>query len=122
MHSRRNQRGGYLTSEQWFNPSQLQRATGPFDGAAPSAAPSGNWIRPPLLSTFHTGGARGKRSMRGGFSPIIMGGFIPNAQASIVPAALYSAYRTLSKKRKSVASRAKKLYKSLTRRRTRRMR
>lgn len=118
--TRRKQRGaGYQTSQQFFNPSVLPPTTGLLSSATPSSLPTSNWTRPPMMSTFQTGGSR--RAMSGGFSPSVMGGFIPNAQAAIVPAALYAAYHTLVRKRGAagLTKRAKKLYKSLTSRRRR---
>jgi hypothetical protein len=71
-----------------------------------STAPTPDAIRPVLNATFHNGGRRaatrrGRKALRGGFSPSVMAGFIPNAQAAIVPAALYLVYHTLVPKSKS---------------------
>jgi hypothetical protein len=67
-------------------------------------------VRPVLPATFQspllsgqTGGRRTRRSHRGGFSPSVMGGFIANAQAAIVPLALYAVYHTVVPKKGSVA-------------------
>jgi hypothetical protein len=92
----RKQRGsGYTTSQQFFDPSIRPPMAYPF-AAAPSTAPTAYEIRPVLASTFQTaGGRRTRRVQRAGFSPSIMGGFIPNAQAAIVPAVLYGAYHFL---------------------------
>ena len=96
--------GGYQTSQQYLNPSVLPPAAGAFAPVV-STAPTPDAIRPVLMSTFHTGGRRttrrGRKALRGGFSPSIMGGFIPNAQAAIVPAALYLVYHTMVPKSKS---------------------
>ena len=96
--TRRNRRqngAGYLTDQQFFNPSVLPPAAGMFAPVV-STAPTAEAIRPVLMSTFHTGGRRrrGTRKHRGGFVPSVMGGFIPNAQSAIVPAALYLVYHT----------------------------
>ncbi len=100
--TRKNHRGGgYGTSQQMFNPGVLPPTA---LIAAPSTAPTADAVRPVLLSTFQTGGTRSKRrSARGGFSPSVMGGFMANAQAAIVPLALYALYRTVAppKTRKS---------------------
>lgn len=103
--TRRNAKrgGGYQTSQQFFNPSVLPPAAGMFAPVV-STAPTADAIRPVLNSTFHTGGRRtrrGRKALRGGFSPSVMGGFIPNAQAAIVPAALYLVYHTMVPKSKS---------------------
>jgi hypothetical protein len=100
--TRKNHRGGgYGTSQQMFNPGVLPPTA---LIAAPSTAPTADAVRPVLLSTFQTGGTRSKRrGARGGFSPSVMGGFMANAQAAIVPLALYALYRTVAppKTRKS---------------------
>ena len=93
--------GGYLTDQQFFDPQALPPAT---ILPAPSTAPTfGGEIRPVLLATSVpalTGGRRrrdGKtrRATHGGFVPSVMGGFTANAQAAIVPAALYLVYHTM---------------------------
>jgi hypothetical protein len=97
--SRRLSGGGYLTDQQYFDPSFRQPTPGIFGSGAPlSTAPTANAIRPVLYATY--GGRRRntrrtRRALKGGFSPSVMGGFIPNAQAAIVPAALYLAYHTM---------------------------
>ncbi len=102
--TRRSHRGGYLTSQQFFDPDVLQRHT---DAPAVSTAPTDLAIRPVLNSTFKVGGrsrsTRGKR-VRGGFSPTIMGSFLKNAQDAIVPLALYSAYHLMPKKGRNIYS------------------
>ena len=98
--------GGYLTDQQYFDPTFRSPVPGIFGSGAPlSTAPTGDAIRPILYSTY-SGGSR-RRGLkrratrrrfpphRGGFSPSVMGGFIPNAQAAVVPAALYLAYHTI---------------------------
>lgn len=83
--------GGYQTSQQFFDP-QVLPPVAPLMATVPSSLPTGGETRPVLYSTFK-GGSR-RSAQRGGFSPSIMGGFIPNAQAAIVPAALYMVYHT----------------------------
>jgi hypothetical protein len=107
----RSHRGGYLTSQQFFDPDVLQRHT---DAPAVSTAPTDLAIRPVLNSTFKVGGnlrsrrsTRGKR-VRGGFSPTIMGSFLKNAQDAIVPLALYSAYHLMPKKGRNIYSLGKR--------------
>jgi hypothetical protein len=90
-HTRKAKRGGgVVTSQQFFNPQILPPST---IFSAPSSAPTYSEIRPVLASTFQTGGKT--RRLRGGFAPSIMGGFVANAQAAIVPLALYAVYHTL---------------------------
>lgn len=103
--SRRLSGGGYLTDQQYFDPSFRSPTAGIFGSGAPlSTAPTVNAIRPVLYATYGGSRRRGMKSrsmrgttrrLRGGFSPSVMGGFIPNAQAAIVPAALYLAYHTM---------------------------
>lgn len=96
--SRKNGRksgGGVLTSQQFFNPDVLPPST---IFPAPSSAPTYADIRPVLTSTFVPAQAGGKtrtRKYKGGFAPSIMGGFVANAQAAIVPLALYMVYHTM---------------------------
>lgn len=87
--TRKHRGGGYGTSQQMFNPAVLPPAT---MFAAPSSAPTGYEIRPVMPATFHAGGTR---KLRGGFSPSVMGGFLGNAKAAIVPLALYALYKTV---------------------------
>jgi hypothetical protein len=101
--SRRQNAGGYQTSQQFFNPDVLPPST---IFPAPSTAPTAYEIRPVLPATFKaSGGARGSRRVshrtRGGFSPSIMGPFVANAQAAIVPLALYGLYHKFVPKRSS---------------------
>jgi len=89
--------GGTLTDAQFFNPDNLAPAS---LFAAPSGAPTSTDIRPILMATSVptlTGGKRNTRrkSLRGGFVPSVMGSFTANAQAAIVPAALYLVYHTM---------------------------
>jgi hypothetical protein len=94
--TRKNKRGGgYQTSQQMFDPDVLPPAT---MFAAPSSAPTDAAVRPVLLATYNSplfGGSRKHRGAKGGFSPSVMGGFMANAQAAIVPLALYALYRTV---------------------------
>lgn len=100
--ARRQNAGGYQTSQQFFNPDVLPPST---VFPAPSTAPTAYEIRPVLPATFKAsgGGARGRtgRRTRGGFSPSIMGPFVANAQAAIVPLALYGLYHKFVPKRSS---------------------
>lgn len=94
------QRGcGYQTSQQFFNPATLPPTT--FFPAAVSTAPTVDAIRPVLTSTFQTGGKTRSSLKRGGFAPSVMGSFIANAQAAIVPLALYTVYHTTVPKQNS---------------------
>lgn len=102
--TRKNRRGGgYQTSQQMFDPDVLPPAT---MFAAPSSAPTDAAVRPVLLATYNSplmsggnslsrSGSRKHRGAKGGFSPSVMGGFMANAQAAIVPLALYALYRTV---------------------------
>jgi hypothetical protein len=110
--TRRSHRGGYLTSQQFFDPDVLQRHTDAASQSAVSTAPTDLAIHPVLNSTFKVGG-RGRRStrsrrVRGGFSPTIMGSFLKNAQDAIVPLALYSAYHLMPKKGRNIYSLGKR--------------
>ncbi len=101
--SRRQNAGGYQMSQQWFNPEVLPPST---IFPAPSTAPNAYEIRPVLSSTFKASGGsrrslRKGRATRGGFSPSIMGPFVANAQAAIVPLALYGLYHKFVPKRSS---------------------
>ena len=112
--------GGYQTSQQFFDPDVLP----PSSMMPPlSTAPIGNDIRPVLLATappseLMRGGARSRRGSRrrGGFSPSIMGSFLPNAQAAIVPAALYLIYNQFVPKSDRVAANMKKAFGGKSRR------
>ena len=119
--------GGYLTDQQYFDPDVL-----PPSSLMPplSSAPIGDDIRPVMISTapsseLMAGGARRRRTRRsrGGFAPSVMGSFIANAQAAIVPAALYFVYNQVAKPgSNSVATTLKKAFRGgrKTRRSTRR--
>ncbi len=102
--SRRQRAGGYQTSQQFFNPDVLPPST---IFPAPSTAPTAYEIRPVLNATFKASGGARRRSLRrgratrGGFSPSIMGPFVANAQAAIVPLALYGLYHKFVPKRSS---------------------
>jgi hypothetical protein len=105
--------GGYGTSQQFFDPAALPPST---MFPAVSAAPTYAEIRPVLQSTFQAGGSK-TRKHRGGFSPSIMGGFVANAQAAIVPAALYLVYHTMVPKKGSITSALGGMFKSRRNRR-----
>lgn len=101
--SARKQKGGQMTSQQFFDPDVLPPST---MFGAPSTAPTNAEIRPVLLSTFkadpvQVGGKKKTRRARGGFAPSVMGGFVANAQAAIVPLALYLVYHTMVPKKGS---------------------
>jgi hypothetical protein len=127
--------GGYLTDQQYFDPDVLP----PSSFMPPlTSLPTSTDIRPVMLSTapmsaLMAGGgalayrkrhARHRRSRtRGGFSPSIMGSFVANAQAAIVPAALYLVYNQVAKPgSNSVATTFKKAFRGgrKTRRHSRR--
>jgi hypothetical protein len=106
--------GGFQTSQQYFNPHMLPPGT---MLVAPSSAPTSADVRPILVSTGvpQMGGRRrGTRRSRGGFVPSIMGSFTSNAQAAIVPAALYLVYHTMVPK--NMGSKVGGLMKRFTRR------
>ncbi len=101
-------------SQQYFNPTVLPPTGGMFANV-PSSAPTPYEIRPVMYSTFgQSGGRRSTRRQRGGFSPSVMGGFIPNAQAAIVPAALYLVYHSFVPK----GAKGKGVFRSITRKAT----
>jgi serine/threonine protein kinase len=117
--SRRQHGAGYLTPAEFFGGPQQPSAG--WLSSTPSTAPTANIIRPVLQSTVpihQTGAGRRTRRLRGGFSPAVMGGFIPNAQAAIVPAALYLAYHQLVRKNgaKGVKNALQKTWKRFTKR------
>jgi len=107
--------GGFQTSQQYFNPQILPPGT---MMVAPSSAPTMADVRPILVSTGvpQLGGRRrrGTRRTRGGFVPSIMGSFTANAQAAVVPAALYLVYHTMVPK--NMGSKVGGLVKRFTRR------
>ncbi len=118
--TRRQSGAGYLTPAEFFGGPQQPAASGWWP--APSTAPTSTMVRQPLFATTQAGGSRRRRTLRklrGGFSPTVMGGFIPNAQAAIVPAALYLAYDQLVRKNgaKSMTKGLKKAWKKMTSRR-----
>ncbi len=96
--TRRRNGGGYQTSQQFFNPTVLPPTAGMFTPII-SSAPTANDVRPVMVSTFQAGAGRSTRRStrraRGGFSPSVMGSFVANAQAAIVPLALYTVYHTM---------------------------
>jgi hypothetical protein len=92
--------GGYLQDQQWFGDYMPPTSY----GAPLSTAATPDAIRPVLLAT--RGGSRKmnrKNLKRGGFVPSIMGPFAANAQAAIVPAALYMVYHTMVPKKLSAS-------------------
>lgn len=104
----RRRGGGYLMPQQWYNPDVKD----PVGFAAPlTTAASPDATRPVLVSTFLSpllgAGRRGKTrrgqrgGMRGGFSPSVMGSFAANAQAAIVPLALYGVYKMVVPEKKT---------------------
>jgi hypothetical protein len=112
--------GGYLTDQQYFNPDVLP----PSSMMPPlTSLPTSTDIRPVMLSTapmsaLMAGGARRRsRRSRGGFSPSVMGSFIANSQAAIVPAALYLVYNQFVPKSDSPAQRLQKAFGGKSRRR-----
>lgn len=94
--TRRAQRGaGYQTSQQWFDPKVLPPMT--LWPTSMTTASTADMVRPVLPATFvQTGGLRKARMTRkrGGFYPSVMGSFLANAQAAVVPLALYALYHT----------------------------
>ncbi len=101
--SNRKHGGGVQTPQQFFNPTAYAPAAGLLS-AVPTTAPNAYEIRPVLQSTFQAGGKRTRRARaHGGFSPSVMGGFVANAQAAIVPMALYAVYQTLVPKNKKAS-------------------
>jgi len=117
--------GGYLTDQQYFNPDVL-----PPSSLMPplTSLPTSTDIRPVMLSTapmsaLMAGGARRRtRRSRGGFSPSVMGSFIANAQAAIVPAALYLIYNQFVPKSDSPVVKLEKAFGGRKTRRSRRNR
>lgn len=108
--------GGYQMSQQWFDPAAYPASAGLLSTNM-TTAPTTNAVRPVLLSTFPAvtdapmvGGTRRRqrgRTMSGGFSPAIMGAFVENAQAAIVPLGLYLAYHTMVPKKDKVNRRSR---------------
>jgi hypothetical protein len=105
--------GGYLTDQQYFNPDVLP----PSSMMPPlTSLPTSTDIRPVMLATapmsaLMAGGARRRtRRARGGFSPSVMGSFISNAQAAIVPAALYLVYNQFVPKSNSPSAKLEKAF------------
>uniref|UniRef100_A0A6C0DSQ6 Uncharacterized protein n=1 Tax=viral metagenome TaxID=1070528 RepID=A0A6C0DSQ6_9ZZZZ len=101
--------GGYGTPGVYFNPDNQHPSS---NAAAPSSDPVPGWVRPPLSATEavspdaltapQSGGWRQTRrlinKMRGGFSPALMGSFVANAHAVVVPLALYGLYYLVAQK------------------------
>ncbi len=98
--TRRFRGAGYLTDAQYFG-GQLPPTASAFAPAL-TVMPTSTEVRPVMFSTFQnqSGGKtrRGERK-RGGFSPSLMGSFVANAQAAIVPLALYTVYHTMVPKK-----------------------
>jgi hypothetical protein len=102
-------------SQQWFDPAVYPPTAGLLNSTM-STAPTMNAVRPVLLSTFPASGQmvggtrKGKkgRKMTGGFSPAVMGAFVENAKAAIVPLGLYLAYHTMVPKKSNRNSRTRK--------------
>ena len=126
---RKNKRGGgYLTDQQYFNPDVLP----PSSMMPPlTSLPTSTDIRPVMLATapmsaLMAGGGNARRSRtrraRGGFSPSVMGSFIANAQAAIVPAALYLVYNQFVPKSNSPSAKLEKAFGGRKTRRNRRSR
>lgn len=120
--------GGYLTDQQYFDPDVL-----PPSSLMPplTSLPTSTDIRPVMLSTapmsaLMAGGARrrtrGGRKSRGGFYPSVMGSFLANAQAAIVPAALYLIYNQFVPKSDSPVVNLEKTFGGRKTRRSRRSR
>ncbi len=112
--TRRNrQRGaGYLQSQQWFDPKVLPPTT--LWPTTLTTAPTADMVRPVLTSTFQSGAGRKTRvnRKRGGFSPSVMGSFLANAQAAVVPLALYAVYHTMVPKTGSKSKGGKRMNKT----------
>lgn len=101
--------GGYMTSAQFFNTNALPPTTGFFTPVVTTASTDSN-IRPVLHSTFSQSGGNTRRRYRGGFVPSVMGGFLQNAQAAIVPAAMYMVYHTLVPKTDEGALKTRRMF------------
>ena len=85
--------GGYTMPYGYYNGPGFPVMVNPF-ASVPSTNATSSMIRPGLNQT---GGTRKK--LKGGFSPSVMGPFIPNAQAAIVPAVLYTIYHIIGPKK-----------------------
>lgn len=103
--TRKHRGGGYVTSQQYFDPDVFPPAT---LLPAPSTAANPENIRPILYATVPPSALmKGGRSRRlrksrrahGGFVPSVMGGFLANAEKAIVPLALYMVYHTFVPKK-----------------------
>jgi hypothetical protein len=102
-------------SQQWFDPAVYPPSAGLLSADVSTAA-TPNAVRPMLFSTFPTSGAmvggtrrgRGRATMSGGFSPAIMGAFVENAKAVVVPLGLYLAYHTMVPKKDARKARTRK--------------
>jgi hypothetical protein len=96
--------GGTQSPADFFNANYHQPSS---TAAAITSAPTPGWVRPPLTATNvispdaltkQSGGRNRRRTMRGGFSPALMGSFVANAHTAIVPLALYGLYYMFGKK------------------------
>lgn len=104
---RKQSAAGYQTSQQFFDPTVFPPHVG-SNAAVVSTGVTESAVRPVLLSTFQAGAARKTRRSRGGFNPSVMGPFVANAQAALVPLALYSTYRFFDKKTTKKATKKSK--------------
>lgn len=106
---------------EYYNPSAHQPASA---AAALTTAPMQGWVRPPLAATSvvtpdaltnpQKGGAWNKtrkfiNKMTGGFSPVLMGSFVANAQTAAVPLALYGLYQMFGAKKTTTPAPAAKV-------------
>ena len=103
MPTRRNKRktgAGYLQPAEYYSPNARQPSG---NAQGPSTAPVPGWVRPPLMAT---GGKRKvkRNTYKGGFSPALMGSFVSNAQAVIVPLVLYGLYSLVGVKTRKATS------------------
>ena len=89
--SRRRRGGGYLSTERYFGVEPSLSAA----GVAPSTQATNSTIRPPLLMQG------GKRKVRGGFYPGVMGSFVANAESVMPMLAGVSAYKLYRSSKKS---------------------
>jgi hypothetical protein len=115
--TRRFRGAGYLTDVQYFG-GQLPPVAGALSPVITSQ-PTAYDVRPVMYaSPRQVGGTRRNRSQRkrGGFSPSVMGSFVANAQAAIVPLALYLVYNATVPKTGSKGGKNRKTARKNTRR------
>ena len=89
-------RGGVFPSNYFDTNAKL-----PMANAGTNLYNSYNTIRPPLHVVNYRGGTRRTRTRRhrnGGFVPSVMSGFTGAASKYIVPIALYSGYKFITRK------------------------